>query len=1094
MFDREAARVSHIDLPDSPQARAQGEVSVWSEPLTIDTYLPEAPSAYPAFLENRVYQGSSGRVFPLPFHERISPSKQPHTWQAIHMENDWLRLVILPELGGRIHIAYDKVAQYDIFYRNNVIKPALVGLAGPWISGGVEFNWPQHHRPATFLPTDISIEHESNGSVTVWCSDHDPFARMKGMHGIRLTPTSSRIEARVRLYNRAETRQTFLWWANVAAAVNDDYQSFFPTDVDFVADHAKRAVASFPRPTTPYYGVNYAARADANHPDADRLDWYRNIPVPTSYMVTSTDDEFFGGYDHGRKAGFVHWADRAVSPGKKQWTWGNAPFGWAWDSNLTDSDGPYVELMAGVYTDNQPDFAYLEPGETKTFSQYWYPISSIGPAQQATREVAGRMEIIDGELHIGLVASELLPKVRLRVTGAAGEVLVDKVADLSPDLPLTLSVPWHGTSGGNARLTLSGSSSEQLFVMSTDGREPRIEPLHAQEPAAPQAIESIDELVYIATYLEQYRHATRSSEPYWQEVLARDPQESRATAALGALAYGRADYGSAANLLRQSVARRTQWTPTPSDGYAHYLLGLTLIRTGECKAAIDLFARASWDAAYTTSANLALARQYSKSGNTERAIATLLDVLAHDRNHLQAADLLALLFAKSGKVEEAREILERTLSIDPLDQWALHQTGAVTTRDATIMLDVALEYAAAGFLDESLNALDTAAQLVPTLAVGQTNVGPLIQFHRAAILLDLASEDVAVSAITAAHALDSQFAFPSRLDDIDALVKVLEFRPGDALALALIGHWMYDKNRYDSAISHWRMSIHSGAAVPVAVVVHRNLAIAAYNVQHDPERAASHYREALRLKPDDPKLWSEFDQLCERRGIPAIERLSDFEKRIDVIGQRDDLIVTFAHLLVETGRAAEAIDLLTSRRFQPWEGGEGRVLGAWDRALLALSRTALDQGDSHAAVRLMESALNPPLSLGEGRHTLANIAEIQLMAGDANEASGDRDRAVQHWQQAAASTGGFTDMAPTHFSTQTIFAVIALRRLGHDNEADALAQALSEWADWFSTQPAAIDFFATSLPSMLLFVDDPAIERDRLVDLIRGQLRSSVSA
>ena len=141
----------------------------------------------------------------------------------------------------------------------------------------------------------------------------------------------------------------------------------------------------------------------------------------------------------------------------------------------------------------------------------------------------------------------------------------------------------------------------------------------------------------------------------------------------------------------------------------------------------------------------------------------------------------------------------------------------------------------------------------------------------------------------------------------------------------------------------------------------------------------------------------------------------------------------------------------------------------------------------------MESALNPPLSLGEGRHTLANIAEIQLMAGDANEASGDRDRAVQHWQRAAASTGGFTDMAPTHFSTQTIFAVIAMRRLGHDKEADALAQALSEWADWFSTQPAAIDFFATSLPSMLLFVDDPAIERDRLVDLIRGQLRSSVS-
>jgi hypothetical protein len=285
-------------------------------------------------------------VYPLPFVERIASEPEQHEWQAIHLENRYVRLVVLPELGGRIHIGYDKTSGYDFFYRNNVVKPALVGLTGPWISGGVEFNWPQHHRPATFLPVETEIELSDDGSVTVWCSDHDPFARMKGTHGVRLHPDRSVIELVVRLHNRTSERQTFLWWANVAVRVHDDYQSFFPQDVGYVADHARRAITAFPAADRPYYGVDYPERARVE-PGSDRIDYYRNIPVPTSYMVVDSAEEFFGGYDHAADAGFVHWADRRISPGKKQWTWGDAPFGHSWDAHLTDSDGPYVELMAG---------------------------------------------------------------------------------------------------------------------------------------------------------------------------------------------------------------------------------------------------------------------------------------------------------------------------------------------------------------------------------------------------------------------------------------------------------------------------------------------------------------------------------------------------------------------------------------------------------------------------------------------------------------------------------------------------------------------------------------------------------------------------
>ncbi len=177
--------------------------------------------------------------------------------------------MVLPEIGGRIHIGLDKTNGYNFFYRQNVIKPALVGLAGPWISGGVEFNWPQHHRPATFMPVSFDIEEHEDGSKTIWCSDHDPMNRMKGMHGVCLYPDRAYVEVKVRLYNRTPLVQTFLWWANVATHVHERYQSFFPPDVHHVADHAKRAMSEFPLCQGRYYGVDYAARARCGVPQEE---------------------------------------------------------------------------------------------------------------------------------------------------------------------------------------------------------------------------------------------------------------------------------------------------------------------------------------------------------------------------------------------------------------------------------------------------------------------------------------------------------------------------------------------------------------------------------------------------------------------------------------------------------------------------------------------------------------------------------------------------------------------------------------------------------------------------------------------------------
>ncbi|MDN4482261.1 DUF5107 domain-containing protein [Demequina lignilytica] len=1080
---------SHVRLPDAPASLTDSPVKVWREPLSIDTYDPLDPDPYPAFFEKRVYQGSSGKVYPLPFHERISPVKRPRDWDAIHLENEWVRLVMLPEIGGRIYVGYDKVADYDFFYRNNVIKPALVGLAGPWISGGVEFNWPQHHRPATFLPTCAHIEHEDDGSVTVWMSDHDPMHRMKGMHGVRLRPDSAVVELRARLYNRTQSTQTFLWWANVAAAVNDDYQSFFPTDVAYVADHARRALTSFPAADRPYYGIDYPERVSAEHPDGDRIDWYKNIPVPTSYMVTDTEDDFFGGYDHGRRAGFVHVADRTIAPGKKQWTWGNAPFGWAWDRNLTDTDGPYVELMAGVYTDNQPDFSFIAPGETRTFSQYWYPIQEIGPAHQANLDVAVALDVLpDGDLTrlvAGVCATREIAEatVELLVDGA---VVAEAPVALAPGAPARLEAVVGGAPAPTACAVVVREAGRELLRWQPRGTADD-EPWLATVPPTPEDTPTQDELALIGSYLDQYRHATRLPHEYWQEALRRDPGDHRAHLALARLGLERGVIADAETHASAAVARLTSRVPNPMDGEAHYLLGLALVRKGDLDAATAAFGKARWSAPWRPAAGYEMARIALRRGQVARAIELLEDSLLLNAGHAQARCALVVALRRAGREAEAAEILAAHLETDPLDAWALALAGESIGDDATIAVDVALELAAVGLDTESIEALERAIELDAAAPLGQVRIAPIAHAHIAAIRHRAEDAGGARAAWDRLESADTLHCLPVRPEDLLALELAADVH-GGAKAAVLVGHWCYHWRRYDDAISAWSTALDRGLGGHDEVVALRNLAIAAHNVEHDQERALALYERARALRPDDSRLLYEHDQLRARVGVGDAERRADLEGNRALVDERDDLTTVRLGLLIDAGRADEALAVLEAREFQPWEGGEGMVLAQWDRCHLALARHAMDAGDAPEAVRLLERALAPAENLGEARHPLANTAEIHWELGRARHAAGDGAGARAAWRIAAATTRDFADMSERGFSPQVAYTLRALRDLGEAAAARSILRDTRSAVAEYAATEAEIDYFATSLPTMLLFEDHPNNGRDRLVATVEQAL------
>ncbi len=1009
-------------MPIDPNVRA------WEETVCLPTYPAPPPDKNPMFVEKRVYQGSSGKVYPNPFTDRLSDEKADRPYRAVFLENEFLRLMILPEIGGRIHVGQDKSNGYDFFYRQNVIKPALVGLVGPWISGGVEFNWPQHHRPSTFMPVEYCIETE-NDNCTVWLSEHEPMNRMKGMAGIRLRAGKAVVEVCVRLYNRTPFVQTFLWWANAGIRVHDRYQAFFPPDVTFVADHAKRAMSWYPIARNFYYGVDYTRGVD--------ISWYKNIPVPTSYMVTQSNYDFCGGYDHSKQAGLVHYANRHIAPGKKLWTWGNAEFGYAWDRELTDSDGPYIELMAGVFTDNQPDFSWLQPYETKTFTQCWYPIQKIGPVKNANRALAVNLEQATdqaaGQWKIGVCATE--PMANIDIVLSAGNAIVFKrQINMQPTQPFVEFVSVEQAAAeSELRLTIFDERGAELIHYApheTDTTVPLPEP--ATEPAPPAAISSTEELYLTGLHLEQYRHATRYPEPYWEEALRRDPEDARCNNALGLLALRRGHFSQAAERFETAIRRLTGRNPNPRDGESFYNLGLARRFEGKTEEAYAAFYKAVWNYAWQSAGYYELAAIDCARGCLEEALDHLDRSLQAGIENLKARNLKSAVLRRLQRSDSALQVALETAALDPLDFWSRNELLLLSEPDRREMraaelfetmrhdsqncLDLALDYAHAGFWQEAQDLIDGFLSRAPS-----QQHSPMLFYVRAHLAQQRLDSTSASHFYEKAAAASSDYCFPSRLEEMIVLESALQHNPNDARAHYYLANLLYDKLRREEAISHWE---EASRIDPAFSIPWRNLGIAYYNVRGDFARALSAYGRAFETNPSDARILYEFDQLKKRTGEAPEERLRELERCRERVNERDDLTIELVTLYNQTGRSEKALSILSSRRFHPWEGGEGLVSGQYVAAHLLLGRAALDGEDATVALRHFEAARRYPQNLGEGKHLLAQETDIDYFSGTALSMLGRRKEAEANWRAAAETKPDISSFA--------YYRALARRNLGDE--------------------------------------------------------------
>lgn len=1075
-------------------------VRIWEETVYIPAYGTGEPDRNPMFLEKRIYQGSSGKVYPHPVIDRIEDTKEDRPYRLVYLENEYLLIAVMPELGGRIYRALDKTNNYDFVYYNRVIKPALVGLTGPWISGGIEFNWPQHHRPNTFGPVEYRLAANDDGSATVWCSEIDRMYGTKGEAGFTLYPGKAYLEIHGKLYNRTSLPQTFLWWANPAVAVNDHTQSVFPPDVHAVMDHGKRDVSRFPIADGVYYKMDYSAGVDISR--------YKNIPVPTSYMAYRSEHDFVGGYDHGKQAGILHIANHHISPGKKQWTWGNGDFGQAWDRNLTDEDGPYIELMTGVYTDNQPDFSWLAPYEEKTFKQYFMPYKNIGTVREANLDVAVSLELWEagtgagteakaGEVIRGcseaaaaangvtvqVYATSSIPDAHVTLAGEDGQVYLSERADLSPreTLKREAALP-EGILLEHVTVTVRTAEGKRLLRYKPAAAAEEELPEPAKPIGEPEELATAEALYLAAVHLEQYRHATREPEPYYLEGLRRAPADIRLNQGYGLLLLRRGEYAKAEEYLRQAAETSTRHNPNPADGGALFHLGMALKRQGKLDQAWTAFYKAVWNAAWQDSGYFALAQLACRRGQGGEALELAGRALLRNSRHFQARLLRTALLRKLGRLDEAAVSAAETLAADTADAGARHELALLAADAAGAAaaaeelrgfmrgephnyLALAADYSDCGLWAEAIRVLRIYA-----LADGVSRY-PMAHYALAWLYRQSGDTAAAASELALAAAAPADYCFPNTAFEQEVLEAAVAAVPEDARAAYYLGCLYYDRKRHMEAVACWERSRQADPAFPT---VHRNLALAYYNKLGRPAEALAALEEAFRLNSADARVLFELDQLHKKLGTAPEERLQRLQGHMPLVRLRDDLYVELVTLLNLLGQHEGALELLASRRFHPWEGGEGKAPGQYVLALLELAKKHLGSGCAAKAKAELERALHYPENLGEGKLTGTMDNHIHYYLGLCRQALEQPGEAAAEFELASlgiAEPAGamfYNDQPPEMIYYQGL----ALAKLGRAEESAARFRRLVEYGQEHLADEVKIDYFAVSLPDFLVFDDD----------------------
>ncbi len=1018
---------------------AQSEVILKEESVVMPTY-PVAPAEKsPIFFRNEAYQGASRHYYPLTMNDQYTHERIEQAWKMLVLENEYIELGVAPEIGGKIYYATDKSNDYHFVYKNNVVKPSNIGMTGAWVSGGIEWCIPHHHRASTFRTIDYTTSINDDGSKTIWIGEYEPRHGMRWTIGVTVFPGKSYYKTEGRLFNCTPYTHTFLYWANVAAHTNENYQTIFPPSAQIATFHSKTAFTRWPISSENYRGSDFSEGVD--------ISWWKNTKKSNSFFVHDLQEDFMGGYDHGKNAGTVHVGNHNIVKGAKLWQWGSGPRGQATEGRLTENDGPYVEIMVGAYSDNQPDYSWIKPYEVKSWEQFWYPVRGIKGFKNANLNGAVNLEKEDdNSIFLGYYSTQEVKNATVLLKHE-DEVLFKKEIEISPEKPFAETIPLgNGFELNELYTELVDKNNQTILIAYQPVKPDPVEELPEEWEGypEPEELETVEELYLTGKRVEQFYAPGHDEMDWYMEALKRDPGDSRTNTAVGNSYLKRGDYLTARKYFSRANQRLTNDYTRPATGEALYLHGVTLKALGLYDAAIDTFYRATWDYSWHSAAYLQLAQISVMNDDFEKALEQINESLWTNARNNRAIALKASVLRKMGNFEDALATINTIKENDPLDFRIKNEHYLIAKESGNIqklekllgqlkeeMRDFHDNYLelAAGYINDGL--LSDAEQVL----LRYTEDHPVFSYYLGYINIKQGKEQPAMEYFKKAAQMPVDYVFPHRLLTVEILETALKHNPDDGKAYYYIGNILYDKQP-EYGIKSWESAVKYSPSLAMA---YRNLGWGYYHHYEDVSKAIVFYEKAINLNDEEAIYYSELSDLYEINNTPIASRLALFEGKNEVVKKRDDAFIWQIKILTLANQAETAVEYLDGVQFA-YREGSSNVRDIIIDAKLMLGKKYLEESQYDMALETFLDAQVPEEEAGNERFGDREL-QVNYYIGLAYKALGQNSKARDFFQksveQGSEKVSGVMDY----------YKGLCYAELGESKKAANVFKAMIEYAN-----------------------------------------------
>lgn len=964
-------------------------VRVWEGSVDIPTY-PWGPldpnPKFQAFTDLNIY--------PYPMEDVLNFNLENRTYKAFFLENEYLKVTVLPELGGHVHSVHNKINDTEMFYTNHVVKPGLIAQRGAWISGGIEFNTgPAGHTVTAVTPIDVRAIAHDDGSCSLAVGHVERIYRTQWAAIITLRPGKAYLEERIRLYNPTEYPQPYYFWNCTAVPNTEGMRFMYPMTLG--TDHNGTVFFHWPV----HEGVD--------------LSLSKNYREPSSIFAYQCDRDFFGSYDYDLDRGLVAYADHRILPGKKAWTWGWGEVGRHSQKALTDTDGPYNEIQTGPLN-TQADFDLIPPHGVIEWQEWWYPLHNMKGYEFATKDVAFNVVTENSQRSILIYPTGDYSDCSL-LTTAGNETRTEQInliAGKSQTVSISSlksNIPWH--------IQLAFPNGEILAAFTYPLPLPvRTPPEAAAKPEQPSA-----HTTYLDGVMAVKRHDIPAARNAFMDALQLDARHTPSLTQSAILELEDGQWTSAASYAERAMAI------DPDSGISHLACSEAMLALGHSERALDEAYRATRDIRTRSQAFAQIGRIQARRGQWQEAIEKLRHAVTTNGENLVARNRLALALLKRGDSPTAAQTAEMVLERDPLDRTAavllaLAEPTArnLTIRDSVLRGDAQNTIETVYFLldmrcpDDAFNVLDECyinqlnldrlpdphapqRRMGPFTAEWATPVEPLAFYIAGYLNAVLDRPNEARQWFTIAKNYTPDFAFPHRLETLDILRTAVEFDAGDGQAWRMMGLLLAAHNRYEEARQAWSKAV---ACNPQDSVSYACLAQSYWKLDQDYANADAMMQKAITARPDDPVLYRDGARICvDGKDFTRARTLLETAVKLPI--ERYDCYEDLCRRYIEDGDTALALQLIEGKRFSNWEAR--RVIHElFVRAHLELAERALTAKEFQTVLHHAHAATTYPENLNVGRQDGANEARQYFLIGEAYHGLGQSAKAKESWEKAAS--------------------------------------------------------------------------------------------